>query len=379
MLKMSASSIAPHLSALFNLSLSTGSVPTDWKLSHITPVYKAGDPSLVSNYRPISLLSLPSKVLERIVHNKLLHHLLSNSLLSTSQFGFRPFSSTQEAIISATTDWHKFLDLKANVAAVFFDLSKAFDTIPHSGILNALSNVGVSGPLYKWFSNYLSNRRQCVVLDGHTSSLANVSSGVPQGSILGPLLFVLYMDSINRVPLSPDSKLLLYADDILLYSPICQPSDITTCQLDVDSISHWVSQSGLRLNIAKTKLVLFSRQRHPPPFSLTLEGIQIPQVDSVKYLGVILSKDLSWTRHINSVCTDAKRRVGLLPGSLALQVSHASPNFTKPSFSHSWTIVPVSGTPTMLSTLINLNLSKSLPPKLSHNNETLAMMIDWNF
>ena len=166
MLKMSASSIAPHLSALFNLSLSTGSVPTDWKLSNIRPVYKAGDPSLVSNYRPISLLSLLSKVLERIVHNKLLHHLLSNCLLSTSQFGFRLFSSTQEAIISATTDWHKLLDLKANVAAVFFDLSKAFDTILHSGILNALSNVGVSGPLYKWFSNYLSNRRHMCGIGG---------------------------------------------------------------------------------------------------------------------------------------------------------------------------------------------------------------------
>ena len=227
------------------------------------------DPSLVSNYRPISLLSLPSNVLERIVHNKLLHHLLSNSLLSTSQFGFQLFSSTQEAIISATTDWHKLLNLKANVAAVSFDLSKAFDTIPHSGILNALSNIGVSGPLYKWFCNYLSNRRQCVVLKGHTSSLANVSSEVPQGSILGPLLFVLYMDSINHVPLSPDSKLLLYADDILFYSPIRQPSDITTSQLDMDSISHWVSQSGLRLNIAKTKYVVFQTVPSSTLFSNT--------------------------------------------------------------------------------------------------------------
>ena len=102
---------------------------------------------------------------------KLFSHLQSNSLLSCCQFGFRPFSSTQEAIISATTDWHKILDMKANVAAMFFDLSKAFDTIPHSGILNALSNVGVSGPLYKWFSSYLSNRQQCVVLEGYTSLL----------------------------------------------------------------------------------------------------------------------------------------------------------------------------------------------------------------
>ena len=115
---------------------------------------------------------------------KLLSHLQSNSLLSRCQFGFRPFSSTQEAIISATTDWHKILDMKANnVAAVFFDLLKAFDTIPHSGILNALSNVGVSGPLYKCFSSYLSNRQQCVVLEGHSSSPANISSGVPQVSL----------------------------------------------------------------------------------------------------------------------------------------------------------------------------------------------------
>ena len=157
MLKIAAGTIAPQLSALFNLSLSTGMVPTAWKLSNVTPVYKAGDPSLATNYRPISLLSLPSKLLERIVHIKLLAHLQSNSLLSRCQFGFRPLSSTQEAIISATSDWHKLLDSKANVAAVFFDLSKAFDTIPHSGILNALSNVGVSGPLYKWLSSYLSN------------------------------------------------------------------------------------------------------------------------------------------------------------------------------------------------------------------------------
>ena len=126
MLKHTACAIAPQLSTLFNLSLSSGIVPTDWKLSNVTPVYKAGDPKLVSKYRPISLLSLPSKLLERFVHNKLLHNLLSNSLLFHTQFGFRPSSSTQEAIISATTDWHTMLDSKANVAAVFFDLSKAF-------------------------------------------------------------------------------------------------------------------------------------------------------------------------------------------------------------------------------------------------------------
>ena len=180
MLKISASSVAPQFSALFNLSLSSGSVPTDWKLSNITPVYKAGDPSLVSNYRPISLLSLPSKILERIVHNKLLDYLLSNSLLSRSQFGFQPSSSTQEALISATTDWHKLLDSKANVAAVFFDLSKAFDSIPLWYPQCPLWCWYFWFPR-QWFASYLSNCRQCVVLDGCSSTPADVSSGVPQG------------------------------------------------------------------------------------------------------------------------------------------------------------------------------------------------------
>ena len=118
-----------------------GVVPSGWNLSNITPVFKAGDPKLVSNYRPIYLLSLPLKRLERIVHNKLMSFLLTNSVLSRSQFGFCPASSTQEAIISATGDWHQHLDSKKNVAAVFFDLSKAIDSVPHHGLLNALSRI----------------------------------------------------------------------------------------------------------------------------------------------------------------------------------------------------------------------------------------------
>ena len=120
------------------------------------------------------------------------------------------------------------------------------------------------------------------------------------------------MDSINDVPLSQDSKLLLYADDILLYSPIQHPSDFISIQSDVDSISQWVCQSGHRLTLAKTRFVLFSRQRHPLSTSLTLDGSPIPQLSSVKYFGVILSKDLTWNDHINSVCLDAKCRVGFL-------------------------------------------------------------------
>ena len=238
--------------------------------------------------------------------------LLTNSILSRSQFGFRPASSTHEAIISATGDWHQHLDSKKNVAAVFFDLSKAFDTVPHHGLLNALSKIGISGSLHKWFRSYLSGRSQQVVLDGCSSFRVPVTSGVPQGSILGPLLFSIYMNPIASLPLSSTSRLLLYADDILLYKPISSAADITTFQIDIDSVCYWISTAGLRLNASKTKLLVVYRQKKLPALQLSANGTRILQVPSVVYLGVTLSQDLSFSTHINNVCVKAKSQLGLL-------------------------------------------------------------------
>ncbi len=312
MLKGTADVISHSLSNLFNLSLVEGVVPSSWKLSNITPVFKAGDPKLVSNYRPISLLSLPSKLLERIIHNKLMPYLLSNSILSQNQFGFRPASSTQEALISATGDWHRHLDSKKNVAAVFFDLSKAFDTVPHHGLLKALSKIGIVGSLHRWFTSYLTSRRQQVVLDGCSSSRVPVTSGVPQGSILGPLLFSIYVNPIALLPLSSMSRLLLYADDILLYKPISSAADVTTFQADIDSVCEWISTAGLKLNASKTKLLVVTRQKDSPSIQLSANGTHINQVKSVLYLGVTLCQDMSFSAHIHNVCLKAKSQLGLL-------------------------------------------------------------------
>ena len=150
----------------------------------------------MGNYRPISLLSLVSKTLERIVHNTLMSHVIENRMVSDRQFGFRPGSSTQEAVLAATRDWHASLEKQQSIGCIFFDLSKAFDSLPHKLVLESLSRCGVSGPLMEWFKHYLHGRWQRVVLDGVTSERVRVLSGVPQGSILGPLLFIITVDSL---------------------------------------------------------------------------------------------------------------------------------------------------------------------------------------
>lgn len=202
-----------------------------------------------------------------------------------------------------------YTPLTTGTALVFFDLSKAFDKIPHHGLLKALWSAGITGSLHTWFTSYLTNRRQKVVLDGHSSSTANVTSGVPQGSIL---LFSLYMDPLTRIPLSPGCQQLLYADDILLYSPIRNQLDITDLQEDIDAISNWVNTAGLTLNHSKTKLLLLSRKQQPPSISIFTTACQITQVDSLSYLGVTITKDLKWNNHISNTCAKAKSRLGML-------------------------------------------------------------------
>ena len=173
-----------------------------------------------------------------------MNHLLSNSIISRQQFGFRPQSSTQEALLAATNDWHQYLDSNLSVGCVAFDLSKAHDSLPHPTILSNLSQEGIHGRLLDWFQNYLSNRLQKVVLDGHESSTAHVTSGVPQGSILGPLLFTISMDPLTSLSLSKDSKIILYADDIYyinILHHIMMP-------LPLNRTSTW-SQTGFMLII----------------------------------------------------------------------------------------------------------------------------------
>ena len=312
MLRNTAPAISPSLTSLFNLSLKSGVVPSAWKSSNVTPILKSGNPTLVSNYRPISLLSLVSKVLERIVHNRVSKYLSTNSLLSNQQFGFRAGSSTQEALLTIINDWHQLLSSNRQIGVVFLDVKKAFDSVPHSQILDSLAKFGISGPLLSWFSNYLSGRLQRVVLDGSSSSPTSVTSGVPQGSILGPLLFIIFMDSISKVPLLSNAKLYLYADDIVLFMPLNNTRDVHTLQDNINLVHQWAKDHGLTLNSAKSNVLPITRSTHPIPLHLCVDRNPIPVVSSVKYLGVTITSKLSWSEHVNNISKATRRQLSLI-------------------------------------------------------------------
>ena len=197
-------------------------------------------------------------------------------------------------------------------AALFLDLSKAFDKVPHHKLILSLSAVGVSGPLLKWLESYLTHRSQRVVLNGHSSTSLPVLSGVPQGSILGPLLFIIYINTLAELHLSPGSSLILYADDILLYRAVGNRYDNILLQQDVDLISAWIESSGLAINASKSTLLIISRKLEKPQIHLSINSTPLTTVESAKYLGVTITSDLKWSTHITNTCNSAKRKLGLI-------------------------------------------------------------------
>ena len=215
----------------------------------------------------------------------LLNHLNDNNALANNQFGFRPGRSTVTPLLLATHAWHTYMEKHYTISCVFFDLRKAFDSVPHQALLNKLHGLNLPTHIFNWITDYLSNRYQQVVYCGVTSHVLPVTSGVPQGSILGPLLFLLY---INDLPssLSDGASTVLYADDILLYKPIRSNLDRSSFQLDVTLITNWISNNHLTINTSKTKSMTISRARTTVPLQIYITGSLIEEVKHFKYLGV---------------------------------------------------------------------------------------------
>jgi len=310
--------IADPLAVIFNKSLESGTVPRILKSAKVTPIFKAEDKKLVNNYRPISVLPVFSKILEKLMFSRLESFINKHNILYKNQFGFREKHSTSMALLNIIEHITSELDNNSYTLGIFIDLSKAFDTIDHKLLLYKLEHYGIRGIALEWFKNYLSDRTQTVEIDDSQSSIMPVTCGVPQGSILGPLLFLLYINDIVNSSLI--FKFILFADDTnLLLSNENIDELIKTANSEIQKISDWLKVNKLSLNIKKTHFMLFHyRQKYiPNNICLKIDNQLVEKVSYTQFLGIVLHENLTWQTHILTIERKISKNMGILK---ALQI-----------------------------------------------------------
>ena len=312
-MKFFAEDIAPILTFIFQQSLDTGTVPSDWRLANISPIFKKGDRSKASNYRPVSITSICSKLLEHVIFSNIMDHCDENNILNDVQHGFRPGHSCETQLIITSQDVAHSLDQKEQVDAVALDFSKAFDRVPHNRLLHKLHHYGIHDNLIRWIRVFLTERLQRVVVDGESSEWVPVTSGVPQGTVLGPLLFISF---INDIVDGISSKIRLFADDCLLYRPITDVTDSQALQQDLNRLHSWANTWQMKFNIEKCYHITFSLRRKAITTTYTLGDTPLALVTDLRYLGLTFSSNLSWQGHMNNITSRANRMLGLVSRNL---------------------------------------------------------------
>ena len=280
----------------------------------MTPIFKKGDRTTPANYRPISLTSICCKTLEHIVHSQVMKHLEQHKILSDQQHGFRKRRSCESQLVLTMQDLAASLEVGEQIDAILLDFSKAFDKVPHQRLVQKLSHYGIRGTLINWIQSFLSDRSQRVLIDNHSSEPAPVTSGVPQGSVLGPLLFLLY---INDLPERAKSTTRLFADDSLLYRKIKSESNSSTLQEDLQKLEEWEHDWQMSFNPSKCEVLRITRKRNPIITNYVLHGQQLATVKKGKYLGVTISDKLSWNDHVDATTKKANTSLSFLRRNLA--------------------------------------------------------------
>ena len=312
-LKELAGELAPILSIIFNKSLESGEIPSDWKKARITPAFKKGKKYLPSNYRPISLTCVCCKIMEHIVTSHIMNHAERNNTLYPLQHGFRSKRSCETQLLECLDDLSKNLEDGKQTDLLILDFSKAFDKVSHNLLLHKLHHYGMRGNTHRWISAFLSERTQVVVVDGEESDVGRVESGVPQGSVLGPSLFLFY---INDLPENLNSTVRLFADDTIVYLTITSASDGQTLQEDLNKLATWEHLWKMEFHPDKCTVLTVSKKKNPIIFDYTLHNHTLAHEESTKYLGCTITSDLNWGTHVSNICKKANQTLGFLHRNL---------------------------------------------------------------
>ena len=316
--------IALPLSIMINKSIESGHVPVTMKLAKVVPIYKSKDKQMLNNYCPISLLPIFSKILEKVIHHKLFNFLDINNTLFSSQYGFRKNHSTVNAVTELVSHVIKAMDRKENTIGVFLDLSKAFDTVNHNIMLRKLEFYGIRGIALQWFKHYLSGRKQYVMFNNTQSSMQYITCGVPQGSVLGPLLFLIYINDIPNC--LKHSKSIVFADDTTIFTSCNNMNTLyNNMNGDLANLINWFKANKLSLNIAKTNYILFRSSKFVnlgDNLKLYAGANEIIRNVRCKFLGIVIDDKLCWLDHINSINIKLSRSLYILNS-----VKNMLPNF----------------------------------------------------
>ena len=303
-LKDAISALGPHITFLLNACLRANIFPDCLKKAHVIPLYKKDDPLDPGNYRPISITPALSKVFEKLISQQLTEYLSREKILNAKQFGFRPGYSTSDALLFTTENIRSELDKNNKVAAAFLDLSKAFDSISHLILIQKFKELSIGVNTIELFKSFLSQREQRVVLNGFMSDWLTLNQGVPQGTILGPLFFIIYVNDMPQI-IKNSCTMIQYADDTTLF---CAGQNIENCiqhlELNLKEVINYFNQNKLMINVGKTKFVIFrkhSQDKTTKDLQLQIEGTIIEQSDSTKFLGVILDQTLSYKQEVDKI------------------------------------------------------------------------------
>lgn len=300
------------LSHIFQYSLDTGVLPSSWKLANVVPIFKKGDRSVLSNYRPVSLTSIVCKLLEHIVLCNINQCL--NGILVNYQHGFRHGLSCTTQLVTTIHDIMTLVEKNDTVHTAVLDFAKAFDKVSHQLLMKKLLKTGISLDIVKWIQNFLTDRFQRVVMEGVESRLLSVTSGVPQGSVLGPTLFLVYINDIGEM--LKFCKIRLFADDALLYASVNNQLNADCFQKDLDILERWCEDWKMVFNVGKCQIVKFGDQGQNTYGQYTLSGRPIATARQFTYLGVQITDHFSWEEHIDQIAGKACQRLGMLKSVL---------------------------------------------------------------